>query len=84
MEYIQAIKSETLSFSSLVLCVIPSTSSNREGFTEEDFWLSLWRMFEISLGENGDMAFSGSEKYAVSLESSHVWKVKRGIETGSS
>lgn len=41
-------------------------------------------MFEISLGENGDMAFSGSEKYALSLESSHGWKVKRGVENGSS
>ena len=37
-------------------------------------------MFEISLGENGDMAFSGSEKYAVSLESSHVWKVKEVLK----
>ena len=64
--------------------LLPSTSGYREGFTDEDFWLNLWRMFDISLGENGDMAFSGSEKYAVSLESSHGWKVKRVVEIGSS
>lgn len=61
----------------------PQLGFSSEGFTENYFWVDLWRMGKISLERGEEHGFSGCGKYAIYPASSQGWKDGMGVESGN-